>query len=474
MTLLALETDETLLIGKIVFLVLLYAFILFVMRSATKGMTQAPQESIILGAAEANALRAEHGLPPTRLLVLASSELGQGRTIEVAGPTVVGRDATSGIRLEHDEFASSRHARIEPRPERSMGRRSRLDERHVRQRHEAEEGAAREGRRRHPDRRDRAAGAGVKIGRGAWSDRHGPQAHAQRGRVRLRAAAVRDRGRHGRRAGRRGRRAARRRRARGRRDPPSSTRPVSRPPSRRRTAASGSARSPIPSTAGMGTTVTVALVDAPAEAVVVRPRRRLARLPAPRRRARADHDRPLARRRARRRAACSRRKRRSGTRSARRSPARVGTESAIEVDVFTVPGELGDLVLLCSDGLYGHAHERTRSPRRILGAERDPDAAADALVAAANATRRRGQHHGRALRARRRRAGAGSCRCRRVASAGRKQGQTQRPWVRRRPRERRATCERTAPGAGGRLTALALIALVVVVGVLVLYWGISR
>ena len=115
MTLLALETDETLLIGKIAFLVLLYAFILFVMRSATKGMTQAPQESIILGAAEANALRAEHGLPPTRLLVLASTELGEGRTIEVTSPTFVGRDATSGIRLENDEFVSSRHARIEPR-----------------------------------------------------------------------------------------------------------------------------------------------------------------------------------------------------------------------------------------------------------------------------------------------------------------------------------------------------------------------
>jgi pSer/pThr/pTyr-binding forkhead associated (FHA) protein len=114
-TLLGLEADETLLIGKIAFLVLLYVFILFVMRSATKGMTQAPQESIVLGAAEANALRAEHGLAPTRLLVLASADLGQGKTIEVAAPTVVGRDATSGIRLERDEFASARHARIEPR-----------------------------------------------------------------------------------------------------------------------------------------------------------------------------------------------------------------------------------------------------------------------------------------------------------------------------------------------------------------------
>jgi pSer/pThr/pTyr-binding forkhead associated (FHA) protein len=116
-TLLGLETDETLLILKIAFLVLLYVFILFVVRSATKGMTQAPQESIVLGAAEANALRAEHGLPATRLVVLASPELGRGGTIEVSAPTVVGRDATSGIRLERDEFASARHARIEPRPD---------------------------------------------------------------------------------------------------------------------------------------------------------------------------------------------------------------------------------------------------------------------------------------------------------------------------------------------------------------------
>ena len=120
MTLLALETDETLLIGKIAFLVLLYLFIVYVVRSATKGMNQAPQESIMLGAAEADALRAQHGLQPTRLLVLVSPELGSGKTIDVTKPTVVGRDATSGIRLEHDEFVSQRHARIEPRPDGAM------------------------------------------------------------------------------------------------------------------------------------------------------------------------------------------------------------------------------------------------------------------------------------------------------------------------------------------------------------------
>ena len=113
----ALETDETLLILKIAFLVLLYGFIVLVVRSATKGMDQTPQESIILGAAEAAALRAEHGLPSTRLLVVASPELQEGVLIEVSAPTVVGRDAHSGIRLDRDEFASGRHARIEPRPE---------------------------------------------------------------------------------------------------------------------------------------------------------------------------------------------------------------------------------------------------------------------------------------------------------------------------------------------------------------------
>lgn len=117
MTLLALETDETLLILKIAFLVLLYGFIVLVVRSASKGMQQAPQESIVLGAAEAAELRAEHGLTRARLLVVSSPELDQGSTIEIAAPTVVGRDAQSGIRLDRDEFASGRHARIEPRPD---------------------------------------------------------------------------------------------------------------------------------------------------------------------------------------------------------------------------------------------------------------------------------------------------------------------------------------------------------------------
>ena len=115
----ALATDETLLILKIVFLVLLYGFILLVVRSATKDLGGAPQESIILGAAEAARLRAELGVKQevraARFLVLDGPGLRGGSKVDISTVTVVGRDADSGIPLGDDEFASAQHARIEPR-----------------------------------------------------------------------------------------------------------------------------------------------------------------------------------------------------------------------------------------------------------------------------------------------------------------------------------------------------------------------
>ena len=114
MTVAALATDETLLILKIAFLVLLYGFILLVVRTATKDLGGAPQESIVLGAAEAAALRARY-VKPARFLVLEGPGLPAGSTIEVTTAMVAGRDAESDIRLDGDEFASARHARIDPR-----------------------------------------------------------------------------------------------------------------------------------------------------------------------------------------------------------------------------------------------------------------------------------------------------------------------------------------------------------------------
>ena len=114
MTIDALATDETLLILKIAFLVLLYGFIVLIVRTATKNLDAAPQESIVLGAAEAAALRAQYART-ARFLVLEGPGLVPGSTIEVRAPTFVGRDAESDIRLDGDEFASARHARIDPR-----------------------------------------------------------------------------------------------------------------------------------------------------------------------------------------------------------------------------------------------------------------------------------------------------------------------------------------------------------------------
>jgi PPM family protein phosphatase len=62
----------------------------------------------------------------------------------------------------------------------------------------------------------------------------------------------------------------------------------------------------------------------------------------------------------------------------------LGTEPTVEVDAFTVEATAGDLFLICSDGLSAMLTD-DRMASAIESAERDPDRAADALVAAANA-----------------------------------------------------------------------------------------
>jgi len=116
-TLLALAADETLLILKIVFLVLLYGFVLLVVRSATKDIGGAPQESIILGAGEAAVLREELGVQPRsrRFCVLGGPGLRSGKMVDIVSATIIGREDDVGIRLDGDEFASGQHARFEPR-----------------------------------------------------------------------------------------------------------------------------------------------------------------------------------------------------------------------------------------------------------------------------------------------------------------------------------------------------------------------
>ena len=116
-----LDSEQSLLVLKIAFLVLLYLFIWVVVRSVTRDLRSAPQESIVLSATEANELRARYEpvVPASvaRLLVLDSPTLAPGSTVEVRGPTRLGRGGENAIRLDGDDFASTRHAMLEPRPD---------------------------------------------------------------------------------------------------------------------------------------------------------------------------------------------------------------------------------------------------------------------------------------------------------------------------------------------------------------------
>jgi PPM family protein phosphatase len=141
----------------------------------------------------------------------------------------------------------------------------------------------------------------------------------------------------------------------------------------------------------------------------------------------------------------------------------LGTDPAVEVEVHTVPGQVGDLYLLCSDGLSVMLAD-DEIAAAIERADRDPQAAGEALVAAANA-------HG----------GEDNITVVLFELVDGEPEPVAAPAAAREPEpvrevtaETDADVSRHGAGAGGRLTALALIALVVVVGILVLYWGISR
>jgi PPM family protein phosphatase len=147
----------------------------------------------------------------------------------------------------------------------------------------------------------------------------------------------------------------------------------------------------------------------------------------------------------------------------------VGTESAIDADVFSVPAELGDVYLLCSDGLTDMLAADDIAAA-ILEADRDPVAAAGALVAGANA---RGgednitvvlfelvegdpepEHE--------------------PTTDGQPVAAAEPDAITSSATTSDAEVSTHGAGPGGRLAALALIAIVVVVGLLVLYWGIKR
>jgi len=110
---------EVLLLLKIAFLVLLYLFVVRVIRTAGREKQEPSQDSMILTPAAAAAAGLRRGSPArksVRLIVRRSPSLDEGAAFPLnAAPLTLGRGGQNDLVLEGDEFASARHARIEVR-----------------------------------------------------------------------------------------------------------------------------------------------------------------------------------------------------------------------------------------------------------------------------------------------------------------------------------------------------------------------
>jgi hypothetical protein len=117
MTLAASTSYESVLLAlKIAFLVLLYLFIWRIVRTASRDM-RLPQESFILRpAVPGGSAPLGHPQHPGRLVVAESAVLDLGEEYELdASPLTIGRGGQNDVMVAADEFASARHARVEPR-----------------------------------------------------------------------------------------------------------------------------------------------------------------------------------------------------------------------------------------------------------------------------------------------------------------------------------------------------------------------
>ena len=110
------NVETTLLLLKIAFLVLLYVFIWRIVRSAARDL-RLPQESMILSPQQASALLPQRAARVLgRLIVVTSPALGSGDVVTLDSHALrIGRGSDNDLTIERDEYASSHHARFEPR-----------------------------------------------------------------------------------------------------------------------------------------------------------------------------------------------------------------------------------------------------------------------------------------------------------------------------------------------------------------------
>jgi serine/threonine protein phosphatase PrpC len=143
----------------------------------------------------------------------------------------------------------------------------------------------------------------------------------------------------------------------------------------------------------------------------------------------------------------------------------LGTEPSVDVETLTVEGRPGDLYLVCSDGVPVMLADED-IVEAIDGSGRDPAAAAEALVEAANA--RGGEDNITVVLFELVEGEAPTEEAAAVTESREPAGpapETPDPD---------AEVARHGAGPGGRAAALLLVGAVLVVGALALYWGITR
>jgi len=107
--------EEALLVLKLAFLVLLYLFIWRIVRSAARDVRM-PQESFVLAPGSVPGLGAQPQIQSGRLVVVKSPALDEDDELLLdSAALLVGRGSGNDVNLARDEFASSNHARVEPR-----------------------------------------------------------------------------------------------------------------------------------------------------------------------------------------------------------------------------------------------------------------------------------------------------------------------------------------------------------------------
>jgi hypothetical protein len=111
----SIAVEEALLVLKVAFLVLLYLFIWRIVRTVARDVTL-PQESFVLAPGSVPGLDDEPHTEAGKVVVLTSPALAEGEEWELnSSPLTLGRSTHNDVQLGHDEYASSTHARIEPR-----------------------------------------------------------------------------------------------------------------------------------------------------------------------------------------------------------------------------------------------------------------------------------------------------------------------------------------------------------------------